>query len=229
VQPVLSWQRVWDRLAADRVDVFIANSKTVQNRITKYYRRDSVIIHPSVEVENFHIAPDGPKNYYLAGGRLVTYKKFDWIIEACNRLKMPLKIFGEGIAENDLKKIAGPTIEFLGRVSDDDQKKLYAECIAYIQPQVEDFGMTAVEAMASGRPIIALAKGGSTETIVEGVTGVFMKYEGWEGVLDALLHFDQNKFDPEKIRAHAQKFSRAVFEEKIRALVAEHIKSHDAA
>lgn len=225
VQPVLSWQRIWDRAAADRVDVFIANSKTVQERITKYYHRDSEIIHPSVEVEKFTISADGPKDFYLAGGRLVAYKKFDWIIEAFNRLKLPLKIFGEGVVQNDLKKIAGPNIEFLGRISEEEQKRLYSECIAYIQPQVEDFGMTAVEAMASGRPVIALPKGGSTETIIEGVTGSFMKYEGWEGVLDAVLHFDQTKYNPEIIRAHAQKFSRAVFEEKIRALVAQH--SHD--
>lgn len=226
VQPVLSWQRIWDRAAADRVDVFVANSKTVQERISKYYRRDSEIIHPSVEVEKFSISPSGPQNFYLAGGRLVAYKKFDWIIEAFNRLKLPLKIFGEGVAEDELKKIAGPTIEFLGRVSEEEQKKLYSECIAYIQPQVEDFGMTAVEAMASGRPVIALRKGGSTETIVDGVTGSFMKFEGWEGVLDAVLNFDASKFDPKIIREHSHKFSRAVFEEKIRALVDKH-NSHD--
>ena len=222
VQPVLSWQRIWDRAAADRVDVFVANSETVRERISKYYRRTSTIIHPSVEVEKFSISPEGPGNFYLAGGRLVTYKKFDWIIEAFNRLKLPLKIFGEGVAEQELKKIAGPTIEFLGRISEEEQKKLYATCIAYIQPQVEDFGMTAVEAMASGRPVIALNKGGSRETIIDGVTGAFMKYEGWEGVFDAVLNFDATKFNPETIRAHAQKFSRAVFEEKIRALVDEH-------
>ncbi len=214
--------RTWDRLAADRVDVFVANSETVQERIAKYYRRESVIVHPSVEVEKFFIAGGeggGPKNFYLAGGRLVAYKKFDWIIEAFNRLKLPLKIFGEGVVADELKKIAGPTIEFLGRVSPEEQKKLYAECIAYIQPQVEDFGMTAVEAMASGRPVIALPKGGSTETIIDGVTGTFMKYEGWEGVLDAVLNFNPAQFDPEKIRAHAQKFARIHFEKQMKTLV----------
>lgn len=217
---VLQRLRGWDRLAADRVDVFVANSKTVQQRISKYYHRDSEIIYPSVEVEKFSISPSGPKDFYLAGGRLVAYKKFDWIIEAFNRLKLPLKIFGEGVVEADLRKIAGPTIEFLGRISFEDQKKLYSECAAYIQPQVEDFGMTAVEAMASGRPVIALPKGGSTETIIEGQTGAFMKMEGWEGVLDAVLHFDPKSYDSQKIREHAMKFSRTHFEEKIRAIVA---------
>ncbi len=216
---LLAHLRTWDRAAADRVNIFIANSKTVQERIKKYYERDSEVIYPSVEVEKFSISETGIGNYYLAGGRLVAYKKFDWIIEAFNRLQMPLKIFGEGVALSDLKKIAGPTIEFLGRVSDEEKKKLYAQCLAYIQPQVEDFGMTAVEAMASGRPVIALPKGGSTETIVDGVTGAFMKMDGWEGVLDAVLHFNPTAFDSKKIREHSEQFSRAAFEEKIRAAV----------
>lgn len=228
VQPVLAWQRIWDRLAADRVDIFIANSQTVQKRIKKYYRRDSEIIHPSVEVESFSISAEAPKNYFLAGGRLVSYKKFDWIIEACNRLKLPLKIFGEGAIEQDLKRMAGPTIEFLGRVNLEEQKKLYRECLAYIQPQVEDFGMTAIEAMASGRPVIALPEGGSTETIIDGVTGQFMKFSGWEGVLDALQNFDPSKYNSATIREHALKFSRAQFEERIRAVVARaHEHAHD--
>lgn len=222
---ILSPLRLWDRAAADRVDVFVANSETVQKRIAKYYQRESIVINPSVEVDSFSIAPDGPKDYYLAGGRLVAYKKFDWVIEAFNRLQLPLKIFGDGVAMDTLKKIAGPTIEFVGRVSEEEQKELYSECIAYIQPQFEDFGMTAVEAMASGRPVIALPKGGSAETIVDGITGVFMKYEGWEGVLDAVQNFDGAAFDSHKIKSHAEKFSRKVFEEKIRSLVSHY--SHD--
>lgn len=227
VPPVLSRLRIWDRIAADRVDVFVANSKTVQERIKKYYQRDSEIIYPSVEVDKFSISPTGPKNFYLAGGRLVAYKKFDWIIQAFNRLQLPLKIFGTGVIEKELRDIAGPTIEFLGRISEEEQRKLYSECIAYIQPQVEDFGMTAVEAMASGRPVIALNKGGSTETIIEGVTGSFMKYEGWEGVLDAVLHFDHTKFNSEVIREHSRKFSREVFEQQIRSLISRAHHDHD--
>ncbi|OGH63015.1 MAG: hypothetical protein A2848_00930 [Candidatus Magasanikbacteria bacterium RIFCSPHIGHO2_01_FULL_50_8] len=227
VPPVLSWLRVWDRAAADRVDLFIANSNTVRDRIKKYYRRDSEIVHPPIDVSRFYISPNAPVgNYFLAGGRLVAYKKFDWVIEACNRLRAPLKIFGTGVIEKELRALAGPTIEFVGRVSDDEQKKLYAECIAYIQPQVEDFGMTAVEAMASGRPVIALPRGGSTETIVEGVTGSFMKYDGWEGVLDAIVHFDHTRFDPATIRAHAHTFSREIFKEKIQAIITR-ATSHD--
>lgn len=223
---ILTPLRIWDRLAADRVDVFVANSATVQKRIEKYYQRESVIVYPPIEVANFKISTTGTKNYYLAGGRLVAYKKFDWVINAFNRLQLPLKIFGEGIAEQDLKKIAGPTIEFVGRVSDEEQKKLYSECIAYIQPQFEDFGMTAVEAMASGRPVIALPKGGSSETIVAGVTGAFMRYEGWEGVFDAVQNFKPESYNPEAIRAHAQKFARNEFEERIRSLVSHYIHDH---
>ncbi len=220
VQKFLGRMRLWDRLAADRVDFFIANSKTVEARIKKYYRRDSVIIYPPVNVAAFSAGT--PENYFLAGGRLVAYKKFDWIIKACNRLQLPLKIFGEGIAEKNLRKIAGPTIEFLGRVSADEQKKLYANCRAYMQPQVEDFGMTAVEAMAAGRPVIALPEGGSTETIVDGVTGIFMRYPGVEGVLDALLRFDTFNFNSSVIQNHAAQFSHEVFAKKIAEIIAAH-------
>lgn len=220
VPPMLSLLRVWDRIAASRVDIFIANSHTVRERIKKYYGRDSIVVYPAIDVERFTITTHPVSDYYLAGGRLVAYKKFDWIVEACTRLNVPLKIFGDGPVRTQLQKIAGPTIEFLGRVTPEQQATLYARCKAFIQPQVEDFGMTAVEAMAAGRPVIALPRGGATETVIDGVTGLFMRYEGWEGVLDALLRFEEKKFDPPTIAAHAQQFSRERFNERIAAVVA---------
>lgn len=219
VPPLLSALRLWDRVAASRVDVFVANSRTVQQRIKKYYGRDSMVVYPGILTERFSISSHPPADYYLAGGRLVAYKKFDWIIEACNRLKAPLKIFGVGSVSAELKKIAGPTVEFLGRVTPEQQATLYSRCRAFIQPQLEDFGMTAVEAMACGRPVIGGSSGGATETIVDGVTGVLMRMDGWEGVLDAMLRADQLQVNPHAIAAHAQTFSRTQFDAQIRAVV----------
>ncbi|MEK7665719.1 MAG: glycosyltransferase [Patescibacteria group bacterium] len=215
---ILSWLRIWDRHAADRVDVFIANSEAVRGRIKKYYRHDAIVIYPPVSIEPFAISND-QKTYYLAGGRLVSYKRIDLVIETCNRLRLPLKIFGSGPMETELKHKAGPTIEFVGRVSEKEKAKLYADCIAYIHPQEEDFGITAVEAMASGRPVIAYHRGGAIETVIEGITGTFFNEQSWEALGDTLLRFDASHFDPQRIRTHVQQFSTEAFEQKIKHVV----------
>ena len=220
--PIISWLRSWDRHAADRVDLFVANSDAVLRRIQKYYRHDAIVISPPVETSSFHPRDSRlptPDSYFLAGGRLVSYKRFDLVIEACNRLRLPLKIFGSGPMEMELKKMAGTTIEFVGRVSEQEKARLYAECIAYIHPQEEDFGITAVEAMASGRPVIAYHRGGAIETVIEGVTGTFFNEQSWEALADVLLRFDEKKFDPERIRSHTAQFSTEAFAEKIKHVV----------
>lgn len=216
--PFLSLLRVWDRQSADRVDVFVANSKTVQERIKKYYNRDSVVIHPPVDVERFAIS-NGPKDYFLAGGRLVAYKRFDLIVDACNRTGLKLKIFGTGPVENDLKKMAKGNVEFLGRVSDAELPALYANAKAFIHPQEEDFGITAVESMAAGRPVIALKQGGAVETIVDGVTGELFEEQSWEELADYLIRFDDAKYDPAMIRAHAKQFGTERFKLAMKELV----------
>lgn len=216
---LLSHLRLWDRQAADRVDFFVANSETVRQRIRKYYQRESEVIYPPVDTARFSLSANEPRDFYLTGGRLVNYKHFDWVIDACNRLQKPLKIFGDGVAEKNLRAMAGPTVQFVGRVSDKILSKLYSECRAFIQPQLEDFGITAVEAMAAGRPVIALNKGGSTETIVPGKTGIFMNYEGWEGVLEAILQLEKMSFDPVAIKQHAAKFDQQIFVDKMNSLV----------
>jgi len=198
--------RVWDRLAADRVDHFIAISKTVQERIKKYYGRDSILVYPPVELEKFKIS-DEPKKFYLAGGRLVPYKRFDLVVKAFSRIGMPVKIFGVGPEARHLKRMAKSNVEFLGRISDAYKAKLYGDCIAFINPQEEDFGITAIEAMASGRPVIAYNKGGATETIVDGVTGEFFDEQIWEELADKILRFDPSKYDPQTIRRHSERFS----------------------
>jgi len=210
----LSGLRMWDRLAADRVDKFIANSRTVQERIKKYYRRESNIIYPPVELDKFALS-NRAGEYYLAGGRLVSYKRFDLIIQAFNRLGLPLKIFGEGPEYIKLRSSAKKNIEFLGAVSDDVRAELYKNCIAYLHPQEEDFGITAIEAMASGRPVIALAAGGALETIVDKVTGVFFFDQDYAALIDAIIRFKPEQFSSQTIRNYALKFSADRFKKEI--------------
>lgn len=210
--------RQWDRLAADRVDVFIANSQTVKNRIKKYYSRESEMIYPPVEVDKFFIS-DNPKKYYLAGSRLVPYKRIDLVVQAFSRLNIPLKIFGVGPELKKLKRQAKSKIEFLGRVSDEEKRRLFADCLAYLNPQEEDFGITAVEAMAAGRPVIAYRAGGATETVKEGETGEFFEEQWWEELADKVIRFQPDKYNPAAIREHAKQFGVERFKEKVLRLI----------
>lgn len=214
----LSRLREWDRHAADRVDQFIANSDTVRKRIMKFYRADSEVVFPPVDTHLFSVS-DTPKTYFLAGGRIMAYKKFDLIVETFNRLRLPLKIFGSGPMLEELKAKAKDNIEFLGRVSDEEKAALFQDCIAYLNPQEEDLGITPIEAMACGRPVIAFGKGGATETVVEGVTGTFFQEQTWEDLADTLIHFDHEQYDPATIKAHSEQFSHAVFKQRIDEMV----------
>ncbi len=219
---VLTKLRTWDRMAAERVDNFIANSETVQKRIKKYYNKKSDIIHPPVATKKFGIFPK-TENYYLAGGRLVPYKRFDLIVQAFNRLGIPLKIFGNGPEEEKLKEAAKSNIEFLGRVPDEELRELYGKCIAFIHPQEEDFGIMAVEAMSAGRPVIAYGKGGALETIREGETGEFFYHQNWEELGDKIIRFRPEKYNPQIIKNHAEQFDTDNFKNKIQSYVKEKI------
>lgn len=218
IPPVISRLRLWDQLSTTRVDHFVANSRTVAARIWKYYRRESMVIYPPVSLDYFSISP-ATENYFVTGGRLVPYKKMDLVIRVFNRLKWPLKIFGTGPELERLREMARPNIEFLGKISDQEKAALMARAIAFIHPQVEDFGITPIESMAAGRPVIALGKGGALESVVPDETGVFFHRQTWEDLLDTVLHFDPTRFDPERIRAHALQFGAEKFEEKMRRLV----------
>lgn len=208
--------RMWDRLAADRVDKFIANSNTTKLRIKKYYNRDSEIIFPMIKHSDYKIA-ERRKGFFLAVGRLTPYKKFDLIVETFNELGLPLKIVGTGIMGNHLRNGAAENIEFLGHVSDDILKTLYSECEALIFPQIEDFGITPLEAMASGRPVIALKKGGALDTIIENKTGVFFKKQTVRELSQAIEKYMTNKrkFNARYIREHAKQFDESQFERKL--------------
>jgi len=210
--------RIWDKNSVDRVDNFIANSHTVKKRIKKYYRRGSDVIYPPVDLAKFHISPN-VENYFVTGGRIVNYKRFDLVVQAFNRLGYRLKIFGDGPSLESLKKIAKPNIEFLGRISEQQKADILSKAKAFIHPQVEDFGITPIESMASGRPVIAYGYGGVTETVIPGVTGVFFYAQDWETLFDILLGFDKHTWDSAKIREHAKRFAIEDFKFKIKNYV----------
>jgi len=218
--------RIWDKLSADRVDHFIANSSTTKKRITKYYRKDSKVIFPMLDTSKYKIAKK-TKGYFLAVGRLIPYKRFDLIIEAFNELGIELKIAGTGIMNDELRAIANENIEFLGYVSDEDLLKAYSECEALIFPQLEDFGITPLEAMASGRPVIAYGKGGALDTIIDGTTGMYFKKQTKESLINKIKEFQKikNKFNTIEIQKHAQKFDKKVFQKQILEFVKEKHKA----
>lgn len=222
ILPILNHRlRIWDQLSTQRVDYFIANSQTVQKRIKKYYRRESNIIFPPVDTHRFQIASN-LGDYYVAGGRLVPYKRLDLVIKVFNRLQLPLKIFGIGPEYKYLKKIAKPNIEFYGKISENEKAVLFSRALAFIHPQKEDFGITPIEAMSAGRPVIAYGFGGATETILSNETGEFFTQQTWESLLSSVVNFDPYKWDSEKIRLHAQNFSSDKFKNNIKTYTSEH-------
>lgn len=220
--------RLWDKASADRVDHFIANSEFVRARIAKYYRKEADVIHPPVEVARFHVVPkERVQGYYLMVGRLIAYKRHDIAIEAFNQLRLPLKIIGRGPEFERLKRLAGPTIEFLGRVPDEELPKYYAECQAFIFPQEEDFGIVAEEAFASGRPVIAYRGGDIVEHLEEGKMGEFFDEQTADSLQKAVERFQAHDYDGAYIRAKAERFDKERFKARIRdsveALVREHL------
>ncbi len=210
--------RLWDTMSIDRVDNFIANSRTVRGRVQKYYRRDSQVIYPPVDIEKFYISND-IGSYFVSGGRLVPYKRFDLLIQTFNRLGTPLKIFGTGPERERLEKKAKRNIQFLGHLSEKDKADLLSRAKAFIHPQVEDLGITPIESMACGRPVIAYGVGGVTETVIPGKTGVFFDEQTWESLLDTVIHFDPHEWDTQAIREWAERFDIKHFKKRIKNYV----------
>jgi len=214
--------RRWDIRTCDRVQYFIANSNNVAERISRIYHRTSDVIYPPVSTDLFTVSQND-NGYYLIVSALVPYKRVDLAVETFNRSGDKLLIVGSGPDAEKLKKIAAKNIEFLGWQSDKNLADLYSGCRALIFPGVEDFGIVPLEAMASGKPVVAFAKGGALETVVGGgssPTGVFFYYQTVEALIEAVKSLSKIKFDPYAIRRHAEKFDRKEFKRQI----AEYIK-----
>jgi glycosyltransferase involved in cell wall biosynthesis len=249
---LLNYVRMWDKAAADRPDFFIANSKTTETKIKKYYGRDSEIVYPPVDTnavipgltrdpENSVIAEKldsrfrgndkKSEDYFLIVSRLSPYKKIEVAVEAMNKLNLPLVVIGEGAPKyvKYLKKIAGPKTKFLGWKSDKETKKYYANCRAFIFPGEDDFGIAPVEAMSFGRPVIALRKGGVMETVIEGETGEFFDEPAIEVLADAVRRFQENEknYDSDKIRAQAEKFSKERFMANIQKTIEKMVENYN--
>jgi glycosyltransferase involved in cell wall biosynthesis len=216
------YARAWDVTTAARVDYFVANSRHVASRIRKYYRRESTVIHPPVDVAAGYISPV-TEDYYLVVSRLVPYKRVDLAIEACNRLGRRLRIAGTGPEYKRLKKIAGRRVDFVGKLELPALKESYARCRALLFPAEEDFGLVPVEAQSFGRPVIAFAGGGALETVValpsdgerSGLrpTGVLFEDQSPDAISEAIIRFEtrESGFRPEAIRAQAQRFGSERF------------------
>lgn len=217
--------RQWDRLAAERPDVLLTNSEISRTRIKRYYQRDAQVIHPPVDVDRIAVSSEHT-GAWLAGGRLVAYKRFDLIVRAFAKLGLPLTIFGDGPELARLKKMAGPRTTFVGRIDEAAKIDLYRTCVGFLHPQVEDFGITAVEAMAAGKPVIAYKQGGAQETVVHGVTGLHLDVQCWEDLAEAVRTFEPRRFDPKVIRAHAEQFSRERFLQTMRQTIDDTCKTH---
>lgn len=221
-----SYLRTWEFGAAQRVDHFIANSAYISRRVHKYFRRESTVIYPPVDTGQGYISKK-PGDYFLSVGRLTAPKRVDLLIGACNLLKKRLLIVGTGKEEKKLKAMAGPTIEFLGYVPDEDLRQLYAECRAFLFAADEDFGIVPVEAQSYGRPVIAYGYGGSLETVRVGDsrgrsdTGVFFAERTVDAVIDGIRRFEatEGSFVPTKIQEHARSFDTTVFVDQMRHFI----------
>ena len=228
-KPAVAYLKFWDKIAAQRPDAFVAISKEGQARISKYYGRKSVVVYPPIEIDgrrSIHFPPSSFKDlsstfyhpssreYFLIVSRLVPYKKVDLAIKAFNKLKLPLKIVGTGSEMRRLRRMAGPTIEFLGYLTDKELVGYYSECRALVFPGLEDFGLTILEAQSFGKPVIAFKAGGALETVIEGKTGLFFDKQNIENLSAAIRRFNKIKIDPKDCVEQASKFSFEMFKKQ---------------
>lgn len=221
---VVPYVREFDRQAAQRVTHFIANSSFVRDRILSCYGRESEVIHPPVYLDEFEISPGGPEDFYLVVSQLVPYKRIDLAISAFTKLGKKLVIIGEGSEQARLEKMAGPNVTFLGSQPQAVLRDHYRRCQALVFPGIEDFGITPLEAQASGRPVVAFRAGGALETILENRTGIFFNEPTPASLIDAIEKFEIQKkdFDPDECRGNADRFGIDYFHANFRDYLARH-------
>ena len=218
VRAVLPLLQQPDRAAAQRMKVLVANSRNVQERIRRCYQRESIVIPPPVQTNRFRLSlrEDG---YYLIVSRLLGYKNIDLAVRACSRTGRNLVVLGEGPQRAALQAMAGPTVQILGRLPDSEVQAHFERCRAFVFPGHEDFGITPVEAMACGKPVVALARGGALETVLEGITGVFFDEPDDDRIIAAFERLEASPWDPARIRSHAEQFSEEAFLAKMTAVM----------
>jgi glycosyltransferase involved in cell wall biosynthesis len=219
-KPMISYLRNWDKIAAQRPDKYIAISTEVQSRIKKYYGRDSQIIFPPLMIDTQNQKDEVVGDYYLVVSRLTNfYKRIDIAIKACTELNLPLVVVGSGSDEAKLKKLAGPTVKFLGNLTDEELAIYYKKCKALIFPGFEDFGLTMAEAGALGRPVIAFRGGGALDIVKEGKTGEFFNEQTVESLKQVLKSFDHTRYNTKLCRENAERFSFAQFEKGLKSFL----------
>ncbi len=209
----------WDAATAGRVDRFVANSNHVAGRIRRYYNRESTVVYPPVDTTFY--CPNGspPGSYFLIVSALVPYKRIDMAMEACRLAGVPLRIAGDGPERARLQALAGPGVEFVGWRSDEELRELYRGARAFLLPGEEDFGIAPVESLACGRPVVGLARGGVTETVSDGATGVLVDEPTAEAYAAGIARAAALPFDAEHIRTKALRFSRRRFHDEMRRLI----------
>ena len=220
VRSMLEPLRAWDRAAAARVDRFVANSEAVRSRIRRYYDREAIVVHPPIDVGAYPSRPER-EDFYLVVSRLVAYKNVDIAIGAFNQLGLRLKIVGEGRDRHRLERLAQDNIEFLGRQPDDLLRELLAVSRGLIFPAEDDFGIVCVESLASGRPVIALARGGAPEIVEDGRTGILFDSATPPALIDAVGRAESTRFDANELRRSAKRFDTSLFQARIRSIVNE--------
>jgi glycosyltransferase involved in cell wall biosynthesis len=214
--------REWDYKAAQRPDYIIANSSHIQDEIKKYYHRESTVVFPPVYFERFQKPEnqDLPRHGFIISGRQTPYKRFDIAIEACTKLGLPLTVIGDGPDNARLRSLAGPTVTFLGRVPDAELERQFAASEALIFPGLDDFGITPIESMAAGTPVIAYRAGGALDYVIENKTGAFFGPQTTAALIDTLSVFRAYKYTSNDIKTHAQKFSTDTFQKNLRSTLA---------